>query len=614
LEECYVVEAKNGEIQKLTYINKQRWKQKQEKLASPKESRKIKKMAADTPLTLTQWKARASRAETANETLDKDYKALEARLQKREDELEAQKQRSKDAEDATQAAKANDDLQNQRISDLETELHNAGEEAKRLNTQIQTRDVDVAKAKAAEATATSQFNNERRDFNTFKEDMQGLRNEYQESQDRIAALNAELTTLRDELDQLKNVEDELIKERQTTQGMRVIARKIQNDMERTTQHFNQTPGYYVAPSKEDSKGAGSESLDKEIERLGGGSDPDDSDSSSQYSKPDDKPGDENKDENKTKAPSEPTVTYITRFIPYDTTAHSPITCWFQTERNMLILFVHWLTQFFSLVRQLSGFPVAPPPGPPEPPAMMNQAIWAEGSTTSGYGGVPMMMSQATGGNTSNTGGNGGLNPWNHPDDDRETIPSGNRVPLPASRLPEGIVGLDPWNPPDDGRETIPSGNRVSLPASRLPGGNIGLDPWNPPDDGRQTIPLGDRVPLPANRLPGGNSQTPGTLAQIFTSDPLRIPPAWETFTAFLCHIIIYLALFAGYLAYQERNIWLDANGETRRLLHQLSSYHRSGVSFIASILPASFARWYDMTLYNLLDSWAIPIANPPMPG
>ena len=549
----------------------------------------------------TDWMARASKAETANDTLIEDYTRLESQLAERDAELEAQKQKAKDAEAATQAAKTNDDLQNDRISQLETKLHDSEEEAKRLQNQIESKDAEVAKHEAAEEAADARYKKEKKEYAIFVSDNNGLRISFDESEQNVSELNTQVADLTAELDRLKNVEADLIRERQNVQGMQVIAKKLKNDVERSS-NFNQTPGHYVAPSTMDEAAkTAAEKLQEEIDKGMA------EDSESEHSTPEDtsktkppptqpkpRPTKPPGEEVKTKPPGEaskppaddtkaPPSTII-RYIPYDTIAHSPFACWFTTERNMLILFVRWLTELFNLFRRMCGFPPAPPSSPPSPPAgspgssgqptMLNQALLSRDSVYPGYA-VPMMMSQVVGNGAGGPGtgtGTGGIG-------------NGNGNPIGTGRTDPGIGGDDLGD----------------------------LGEYIPPADNRQVIPPGNPVP-PGNRVPGGTNQAPANRNAIFTPDPNRLPPAWDTFIAFLCHVIVYLTLIAGYLAYQERHTWLDANGDTRRLLHQLSSYHRSGVSFIVSILPPTFARWYDVMLYNLLDSCSIPIANAPMPG
>jgi hypothetical protein len=209
-----------------------------------------------------------------------------------------------------------------------------------------------------------------------------------------------------------------------------------------------------------------------------------------------------------------------RYLPFRTSSHNPITCWFMTEFNALILFLYFLKNAFSTFPPDNG-PIHLNDLPPSPSGSPPQEAAPEDETTP-----------------------------------TEAEPN---------RLAELAEILGPVNEENRG-ETIPSGSRAQAPRQ----GN---------GQSRGMYQLMDQIQADQQPPATGQVKThlvPQSLRTYLNNlDPANEPHFLSTVFVLLAHFIFYYGIYVCYCTYYERELWLSANAGTRALLARLL-FHRGG--------------------------------------
>jgi hypothetical protein len=207
-----------------------------------------------------------------------------------------------------------------------------------------------------------------------------------------------------------------------------------------------------------------------------------------------------------------------RYLPFRTSSHNPISCWFMTEFNALMLFLYFLKNALSTPPDNS--PIHLNDLPPSPP-----------------GSAP-----------------------------REAAPDEETTPTEAepNRLADIAEILGPVNE-ENRDETIPSGSPAPRPRQGF-------------SQSRRMDQMMDQI-QPDQQPPSRQVTThliPQSLHTYLNSlDPADEPHFLSTIFTLLAHFIFYYGLYVCYCAYYERELWLAANAGTRALLTRLL-FHRGG--------------------------------------
>jgi hypothetical protein len=249
-----------------------------------------------------------------------------------------------------------------------------------------------------------------------------------------------------------------------------------------------------------------------------------------------------------------------RYLPFRTSSHNPITCWFMTELNALMLFLYFLKNALSTSPDngpihLNDLPPSPPGGPPQEAA---------------------------------------------PDD--ETTPT----EAEPNRLADLAEILGPVNEGNRG-ETIPSGSPAPRPRQGF-------------GQSRRMYQMMDQIqpdqqPLPTRQV--STHLVPQSLrTYLHNLDPANEPHFLSTVFALIAHLIFYYGIYVCYCTYYERELWLSANAGTRALLTRLL-FHRGG-RHPRGILHWFLSEWMatriDRLIISSVQLLGVQFKAFPMPG
>jgi len=250
-----------------------------------------------------------------------------------------------------------------------------------------------------------------------------------------------------------------------------------------------------------------------------------------------------------------------RYLPFRTSSHNPIACWFMTEFNALMLFLYFLKNTLS----------TPPPD--------NGPIHLNDLPPSPTGGPPQEAA---------------------PDD--ETTPT----EAEPNRLADLAEILGPVNEETRG-ETIPSGSPFPRPRQGF-------------GQSRRMYQMMDQI-QPDQQPPVTRKVTahliPHSLRTYLNNlDPADEPHFLNTVFVLLAHFIFYYGLYVCYCTYYERELWLSANAGTRALLARLLFYR--GGRHPRGILHWFLSEWMATSIDRLIISsvqlFGVHFKAFPMPG
>jgi peptidoglycan hydrolase CwlO-like protein len=249
-----------------------------------------------------------------------------------------------------------------------------------------------------------------------------------------------------------------------------------------------------------------------------------------------------------------------RYLPFRTSSHNPITCWFMTEVNALMLFLYFLKNALSTFSPDNG------------PIHLNDLPTS-----------PLSCPQEAA-----------------PDD--ETTPT----EAEPNRLADLAEILGPVNEENRG-ETIPSGSPAPRPRQGF-------------GQSRRMYQVMNRI-QPDQQPPATSQVTTHLVPQSLRAylnnlDPANEPHFLSTVFALIAHFIFYYGLYVCYCTYYERELWLSANAGTRALLTRLL-FHRGG-RHPRGILHWFLSEWMatriDRLIISSVQLFGIQFKTFPMPG
>jgi hypothetical protein len=249
-----------------------------------------------------------------------------------------------------------------------------------------------------------------------------------------------------------------------------------------------------------------------------------------------------------------------RYLPFRTSSHNPITCWFMTELNALMLFLYFLKNALS---------TSPDSGP----------IHLNDLSPSPPGSAPQEAAP-----------------------DEETTPT----EAEPKRLADIAEILGPVNEENRG-ETIPSGSPAPRPRQGF-------------GQSRRMYQMMDQMQPGQQHLPIRQATThliPQSLRTYLNNlDPANKPHFLSTIFALLAHFIFYYGIYVCYCTYYERELWLSANAGTRALLTRLL-FHRGG-RHPRGILHWFLSEWMatriDRLIISSVQLFGVQFKAFPMPG
>lgn len=404
-------------------------------------------------------------------------------------------------------------------------------------------------------------------YDKLRNETQGVRDLLTKEQAETARLTQHNKELQETILALEHVQAEIVQEKKISQGLRAQWDRLRDELPR----FNPSPQVAIAPPAPPTNAQHlgpsktPQSLANELDGIGSTSSSgsshesgtesakvsssDSSDSSSSSSSEDD---DDNDNETEVGEPEikevirevqvpGPTQT-IRVCVPFQTTAHSSIMCWFMVEVNLFIIFRLWL----SRAAMLAGRAVP----------------WLQSSNIKAARGHDGSTAGPATTHPNEPAANGTPTPI------AESAPNGTPAtaaePAPGEASSSAGPSSNPPNPPTVGIFSAAGGTAGEQ--EEIPGTPLDprfnriaelIEPVVPNDDGRAAYPPGERPPQAAH--------IPRHWFGI-NIEPYRVPPVFSTLVAFASHMIFYWFLYVCYRNYCEREIWLEANDAARRLV------------------------------------------------
>ncbi len=310
-----------------------------------------------------------------------------------------------------------------------------------------------------------------------------------------------------------------------------------------------------------------------------------------------------------------TVTQVI-FTPYEVSAHNPLVCWFHTELNFSILFSVWLILFINrlsrFLRRGFGFPqfstavstghldasgplstgdLKVPPPPSANDLKLSAPLFSDESKVSAPPSVDDLKLSAP-----LFADDSKVSATLSADDLKLSVPlfsDDGKVSAPLSF--DDLKLSAPLFSDDRKVSALPAASDldVSVPPSvddLSPNSMISAENLHSQTGGQ-----------PSLDTTKNNSENRPWYRKIISPLPSEVPSVKKTLIGFVFHLLVYLCILGGILAWHERSIWVAANEHSRAFVQQLihnPHSNQSWLSYVIETLPEHWKHGIDVLIFK----------------